>query len=93
MSELAREFLKYCEDNNLTGVTDCLSRGVDVNTVSEDGCWSGLRIAVEKNYPELLEILLSHPDIKINSATYFFHNRKFDSRWPVDSSDVCLSSW
>ena len=62
------EFLQHCQDNNLDGVTDCLSRGVDVNTVSEDGKWSGLFIAAEKNYTDLLEILLSHPDIDINNT-------------------------
>ena len=48
MGKLAREFLKYCKSNNLDKVTDCLSRGVDVNTVSEDGCWSGLTLAAEE---------------------------------------------
>ena len=65
MEGLARKFLQNSHDNNLEGVTDCLSHGVDVNTVSEDGKWSGLTIAAKKNYPELLEILLSHPKIKI----------------------------
>ena len=63
------DIIEHCQDNNLEGVTDCLSNGVDVNTVSEDGRWSGLSIAAEKNYTELLEILLSHPDIKINNTT------------------------
>ena len=62
-------YLQNCRDNNLDGVTESLSRGVDVNTVSQDGRWSGLTIAAEENYPELLEILLSHPDIKINKTT------------------------
>ena len=61
-----QKFVRACKNNDLKGVSDCLSRGVDVNTVSEDGRWSGLTIAAEKNYPELLEILLSHPDIKLN---------------------------
>ena len=65
----SNEFLRHCRDNNLAGVRHCLSRGVDVNTVSEDGEWSGLTIAAENNYTELLEILLSHPDIKINKTT------------------------
>ena len=64
-----QEFLKFCTDNNLEGVTDCLSRGVDVNTVSEDGHWSGLTVAAHENYTKLLEILLSHPQIKINNTT------------------------
>jgi len=66
------EFLRNCEENNLDGVRDCLSRSVDVNTVSEDGHWSGLTIAADKNYPELLEILLSHPDIEINNTTKYY---------------------
>ena len=64
-----RQFLKYCQENNLRKVRESLSRGVDVNTVSENGRWSGLTIAAHKNYPELLDILLSQPDIKINQTT------------------------
>ena len=30
-------FMSTVKKNNLPGVMDCLSRGVDVNTVSEDG--------------------------------------------------------
>ena len=45
---------------------DSLSRGVDINTLSEAG-WFGLAIAAEGNYLELLEIFLSHPQIKINN--------------------------
>ena len=73
-----KQFLQHCEDNNLEGVTDCLSRGVDVNTVSEYGFWSGLTIAAHKNYPELLEILLSHPDIKINNKSLVPGSDDFD---------------
>ena len=69
MTSLADEFLKYCSENNLAKVTDCLSRGVDVNTVSADGCWTALTIACARNYPELLNILLSHPDIDLNKAS------------------------
>jgi len=69
LGHLAKEFLQHCHDNNLDGVRESLSRGADVNTVSEDGHWSGLTIAAVWNYPELLEILLSHPDIKINNTT------------------------
>ena len=65
------EFIESCRNNSLEGVTDCLSRGVDVNTVSKAGfsSWSGLTIEAKKNYPELLEILLSHPHIEINNTT------------------------
>ena len=39
------EMIQNCQINYLEGVTDCLSRGVDVNTVSKDLRWSGLTIA------------------------------------------------
>ena len=73
-----QQILQHCKDNNLEEVKICLARGVDVNLMSmEDGdSWrgrcSGLTIAAYKNYPELLEILLSHPDIKINKPTDVF---------------------
>ena len=54
------QFLDHCHDNNLDGVADCLTRGVDVNKVLE----VGRSIAIENNFPELLDILLSLPDIK-----------------------------
>ena len=47
-------------------VTEYLSRGFDVNTVSEDGRWSGLTHAAWNNCGAILELLLSQPDIKIN---------------------------
>ena len=65
MEKLKDQFLENCHKNDLNAVTDCLSNGVDINTVSEDGYWSGLTIAAIRNNPELLEILLSHPHIKI----------------------------
>ena len=72
MEKLKDQFIENCHKNDLNGVTDCLFRGVDINTVSESeyGDWSGLTIAAYNNNPELLEILLSHPDIKINIKTY-----------------------
>ena len=66
---LSEEFIKYCQENTLEKVKACLTLEVDVNTVSEDGLWSGLTIAAHKNYLELLDILLSHPAIKINQTT------------------------
>ena len=67
--ELNEDFLNNCERNNLEEVKSCLSQGADVNTVSEDGRWSGLTIAAHKNNTELLDILLSQPDIEINKTT------------------------
>ena len=65
-TDLSGEFLKYCRENNLAKVSDCLSRGVDVNTVSEDGHWTALTIAAYENYPELLDLLLEQPGIDVN---------------------------
>ena len=65
---LEKEMIDYCWGNQLEEVKACLTLKVDVNTVSEDGRWSGLNIAAKKNNLELLEILLSHPDIKINNS-------------------------
>ena len=45
------EFLHHCHKDNIEGVTDCLSRGVDVNTVSEDGLdWSDIKFDITANY-------------------------------------------
>ena len=66
--ELSEEFLKYCRENRLDKVADCLTRGVDVNTVSEDGCWTGLHIACYKGYPELLKLLLEESNLDVNKT-------------------------
>ena len=66
---LNREFLHYCQANQLEKVSACLTLEVDVNTVSEDGLWSGLTIAAHMNNKKLLDILLSHPHIEINKTT------------------------
>ena len=74
---LEREYIKYCLENNLDKVKACLTLEVDVNvnSVSEDAdpfaesgdrLCSGLIIAAERNYLDLLDILLSHPNIDVN---------------------------
>ena len=63
-----KTFIKYCENNELERVKDCLSRGVDVNALSEEGRWSGLTLTARQNNTDLLELFLSHPHIKINLA-------------------------
>ena len=63
-----RNFLKYCWENELEKVKVCLTRNVDISTVSEDGCWSALTIAAYKNYLDLLNLLLSQPEININQT-------------------------
>ena len=67
--DLKREFIKHCQENDLKRAEACLTLDVDVNTVSKDGRWSGLTVAAYKNYGGLLEMLLSHPQIKINNTT------------------------
>ena len=64
-------FLERCLNNNVAGVQSCLSQGADVNTVSQSlvGCWSGLTWAAYNDHTELLDILLSHPDIEVNKTT------------------------
>ena len=64
--ELAREFHLSCQNNNLEKLRDCLARGVDVNLVDRNG--SGLMMAAYYGHEEILDVLLSHPDIKINQT-------------------------
>ena len=67
--KLSYLFITSCEENNIKKVEACITLGVDVNTVSEDGTWSGLTIAAHKNYIKLLDLLLSQPAIDVNLAT------------------------
>ena len=69
---MEREFLQNCQDNNLEGVNDCLSRGVDVNS-KEDwyGCVLGpkmtaLMIACEYGNPTIVSRLVQVPGLDIN---------------------------
>ena len=62
-------FINACQDNDIVKVNSCINLGVEINTVSEDGLWSGLTIAAKKNYIKLLDILLTHPNIDVNLAT------------------------
>ena len=67
---VGEDFLDYCRLNNLKKVKLYLRNGIDmINRVSVNGFDSGLTIAAYMNYPDLLDILLSHPDIKINNTT------------------------
>ena len=67
--DLEKEFIKYCLHDKLEKVKACLTLGVDVNFVllgpGPRRLESGLAIAAKQNNLELLEILLSHPDIKV----------------------------
>ena len=66
---LSEEWIQYCHDDQREKVTACLTLQVDVNTVSEDGRWSCLTIAAEKNNLKLVDLLLSQPGVRINQTT------------------------
>ena len=68
-NSLKELFLEACQKNDLDRVKASLTLDVDVNTVSEDGQLSGLTIAAWKNYPKLLDLLLSQPGIDVNLTT------------------------
>ena len=62
------EFIVHCVDNNLEGVNDCLSCGVDVNT-KEDwlGCqWTALMFACQYGNSAIVSRLLKEPGLDIN---------------------------
>ena len=64
----ATKFHKHSLDNNLEGVNDCLSRGVDVNTKARyDECqWTALMVACGACYPAIVSRLLQVPGLDIN---------------------------
>ena len=59
-------YIEACKSNNLEKVIASITLGVDVNSVSEDGMVSGLTVAADKGYLELLEFLLNQPKINVN---------------------------
>ena len=63
---LFRLSIASCQENNLDKVKACLLLKVDVNTVSKK---AGLTIAAHKNYPQLLDLLLSQPGIDVNKTS------------------------
>ena len=62
---LAREFIRHCLDNNLVGVTDCLARGLDVNTVNSSG-QSALMFACSRGNSAIVSRLLEVPGLDVN---------------------------
>ena len=62
---MERQFFRHCVDNNLEGVNDCLSRGVDVNT--KGGLqWTGLMYACEAGNPAIVSRLVQVSGLDIN---------------------------
>ena len=81
---MEREFLKHCRLNNLEGVDDCLSRGVDVNTTdtvrpypvgvnskSYFGGNTGLMFACHRGNPAIVARLVQVPGVDINCQAEF----------------------
>ena len=65
-------FLASCVLNDIAKVEQCLGLGVDVNVRSsyqKAMIGPGLTIAAKKNYPELVELLLTQPRIEVNKPT------------------------
>ena len=62
-------YFESCEKNNIKEVQCCITLGVGVNCISVDGLWSGLAICAKNNYLQLLDILLTCPDVDVNLKT------------------------
>ena len=71
------EFLGACERNDLGKVKFLLDQGADVNYWTNiddetglDVFDYGLKYAATRNYPELCDLLLAHPDIDVDNLWY-----------------------
>lgn len=67
--EYNEQFYSHCYSNNLEGVNDCLSRGVDVNTKKQTfkrGQWTGLMVACKHGNPAIVSRLVQVPGLDIN---------------------------
>ena len=60
-------YLRSCWTNEITKVEQILRLRADVNWKDQDG-WSGLLIAADKNYRDLLELLLTQSGVNVNIA-------------------------
>ena len=62
------EFINHCLGNNLEGVNDCLSRGVDVNTKEESSGrhWTALMVACRAGNSAIVSRLVQVPGLDIN---------------------------
>ena len=67
ISKVKSLFLRACNRNDLEKVRHCLEIGADVNWKGNDFHErSGLHLAADSNYEELLELLLSQPGVDVN---------------------------
>ena len=62
------QFVEHCRNNNLDGVNDCLSRGVNINTKGDcyGSQWSGLMVACSAGNPTIVSRLVKLPGLDIN---------------------------
>ena len=66
---MEREFFKHCRGNNLEGVNDCLSRGVDVNSTKEymyGSQLTGLMVSCHRGHSAIVSRLVQVPGLDIN---------------------------
>jgi len=67
ISKVKSLFLRACDRNDLEKVRHCLDIGANVNWKGNDLLErSGLHLAANNNYEELLELLLSQPGVDVN---------------------------
>ena len=73
MNTINVEFLHHCHASDLKGVTDCLTQGGEVSTVSEDGNSSGLTISAHDNSTDIQLMFqqFNSIDILCFSVQYF----------------------
>ena len=62
-------FISACSLNNVIKAELALSLGVDLNTVSGDGRWSGLTAAAWNGRQKIVKMLLLKPEIDVNIIT------------------------
>jgi len=60
--------VRYGKEGKLKAVMRCLDLGMHLNTITTSSCFTALTLAAQNGNMNLLNTLLSHPDIDINTA-------------------------
>ena len=84
---MEEEFFRHCEENNLEGVNDCLSSGVDVNTTThwlENSRLTGLMFACYFGHPAIVSRLVQVPGLDIN---YQDEDGKTAAHWAIELNE------
>ena len=77
---LSLKFIKYCTNNNLEGVNDCLARGVDVNTKTREdeqvdsSLRTGLMFACQHGNAAIVSRLVKVPGLDINYHDEYYQD-------------------